>query len=40
MGNPLQYSHLGNPMGRGAGTPWDHKESDVIELTRTRGKRA
>ena len=40
MGNPLQYSHLGNPMDRGAYTPWGHKESDTTELTRTRDKRA
>ena len=30
--NPLQYSHLGNPMDRGAWlcySPWGHKESDT-----------
>ena len=26
-GNPLQYSWLGNPMDRGACSPWSHKES-------------
>ena len=34
-GNPLQYSCLGNPMGRGAWgyTPWGHEESDMTEHT-------
>ena len=33
-GNPLQYSCLGNPVGRGATglagySPWDHKNSQT-----------
>ena len=34
-GNPLQYSCLENPMGRGAwwGDQWGHKESDMTEAT-------
>ena len=35
-GNPLQYSCLENPMDRGAWwatSPWDHKESDMTEVT-------
>ena len=37
-GNPLQYSCLGNPMGRGAGWATVHgvaKESDTIEQMTT-----
>ena len=30
-GNPLQYSCLGNPVDRGANSPWGHKESDMTE---------
>ena len=30
-GNPLQYSCLGNPMDRGAWSPWGHKGSDTTE---------
>ena len=30
-GNPLQYSCLENPMGRGAWCPWSHKELDTTE---------
>ena len=33
-GNPLQYSCLENPMGRGtwwATNPWGHKELDMTE---------
>ena len=30
-GNPLQHSCLGNPMDRGAWSPWGHKESDTTE---------
>ena len=34
-GNPLQYSFLGNPVGRGAWTedysPWSCKESDMTQ---------
>ena len=30
-GNPLQYSCLENPMGRGAYSTWDRKESDTTE---------
>ena len=30
-GNLLQYSCLGNPMERGAYSPWDRKESDTTE---------
>ena len=33
--NPLQYSHLDNPMDRGGYSPWGCKESDVIEHART-----
>ena len=33
-GNPLQYSHLENPMDRGAWrATWGHKESDMTEVT-------
>ena len=28
-GSPLQYSCLGNPIDRGACSPWGHKESDT-----------
>ena len=40
-GNPLQYSCLENPMGRGslAGyRPWGHKESDMTEQLSTAGQ--
>ena len=31
-GNPLQYSCLGNPMGKEAAcSPWGHTESDMTE---------
>ena len=30
-GNPLQYSCLENSMDRGGHSPWDCKESDMIE---------
>ena len=33
-GNPLQYSHLRNPIDRGAWwaySPWGHRQSDVTE---------
>ena len=30
-GNPLQYSCLENPMDEEAYSPWDRKESDMIE---------
>ena len=29
--NPLQYSHLDNPMDRGGYSPWGCQESDMIE---------
>ena len=35
-GNPLHYSHLGNPHGQGSlvgYSPQDHKESDTTEAT-------
>ena len=32
--NPLQYSCLGSPMGRGV-SPWGHKESDMTERPST-----
>ena len=33
-GNPLQYSCLKNLQGRLVGyNPWDHKESDMTEVT-------
>jgi len=38
-GNPLQYSCLENPMGRGPWwgySPWGHKESDTSEHTYTQ----
>ena len=38
-GNPLQYSCWENPMERGACQamgPWDHKESDMTEVTEHR----
>ena len=34
-GNPLQYSCLGNPMDRGAYSPWGCKKSDTAEHTHT-----
>ena len=40
-GNPLQYSCLGNPMGRGAWlgySPWDHEESDMTEHSTAHSK--
>ena len=33
IGNPLQYSHLGNPMDKGA-CPWGCKELDTTEYAR------
>ena len=45
-GNPLQYSHLENPMdnltwriplGLAGYSPWDHKESDMTEPQSTYG---
>ena len=35
-GNPLQYSCLGNPMHRGAYSPWGHKELDMTEGAHTK----
>ena len=32
-GNPLQYSCLGNPMFRGAYSPWGCREPDTTEHT-------
>ena len=36
-GNPLQYSHLENPMDKGVWwatySPWGHKELDTTEVT-------
>ena len=36
-GNPLHYSHLENPMDRGAWRatygPWGHRELDMTEVT-------
>ena len=31
--NPLQYSCLGDPMDREARSPWDHRESELSNLT-------
>ena len=34
-GNPFQDSCLGNPMDRGAYSPWGRKEPDMTEDTHT-----
>ena len=36
LGNPLQYSCLGNPHGQrslGGYSPWGHNESDMTDVT-------